>query len=201
MPDRPVRAFLAIPEDPEWSESARAFVETLRPLSPEASWTRPSSWHLTLKFLGDATRAAIEEFARGVEPVAEALAPVTLAAAGPAMFPDRGPVRVLGIALGPVETLDRITALVDASEGQARRLGLSREFRSFRPHVTLARLRVRWPAAAVARFREEATRWPFPGWRARSCVLYESRLDRAGTVHTPLAKWTFREAAAAVVSR
>src|SRR5450432_2058719 len=146
MPDTPVRAFLAIPADPDWNESACAFVETLRPGAPEASWTRPSTWHLTLKFLGGATREAIDEFARRVEPVAALLPAVTLAAAGPAVFPERGPVRVLGIALGPLEIVDRIRALVRASEGEARRLGLSREARPFRPHVTLARVRGRWPS-------------------------------------------------------
>lgn len=201
MPETPVRAFLAIPADPDWNESACAFVETLRPSAPEASWTRPSSWHLTLKFLGDATRAAIDEFARRVEPVAASFPPLTVAAAGPAVFPARGPVRVLGIALGPGEAVDRITVLVHASEGEARRLGLSREDRPFRPHITLARVRGRWPSAAVARFRERAACWPFPVWRARSCVLYESRLERAGAVHMPLAEWNFRGAGMAVVSR
>ena len=201
MPDMPVRSFLAIPADPDWNESAGAFIETLRLSEPEACWTRPSSWHLTLKFLGDATRAAIDEFARRVEPVAASLPPVMLAAAGPAVFPARGPVRVLGIALGPVETVDRLTVLVHASEDEARRLGLTQEAHPFRPHVTLARVRGQWPSAAVARFRERAACWHFPVWRARSCVLYESRLERAGAVHIPLVEWTFREAGMAMVSR
>jgi 2'-5' RNA ligase len=55
--------------------------------------------------------------------------------------------------------------------------------------VTLARIRDPWPQAAVEEFCEAARAWDFPAWRVRSLVLYRSRLDPAGAVHTPLREW------------
>jgi RNA 2',3'-cyclic 3'-phosphodiesterase len=186
-----VRAFLALPRDRMWVESARALMERLQSTLPKASWTKPESWHLTLKFLGDVPRSALETFGERIAVAcAEAVAGEILAD-GPVVFPPRGEARVLGVGFSPNEALDSLARVAQAADGAAEALGVAPEKREFRPHVTLARLRDRWPEEAVASFRETAAAWAFPPWQARSCVLYESRLDPAGAVHTPLAEWSF----------
>lgn len=201
MPDADgVRAFLAIPADPGWSEAASGLVSELRPQSPPASWTRPSAWHLTVKFLGTASRDALEAFGRAIGSAAGSLAPGELSSAGAAVFPASGPPRVLAVGFAPGPALESVRSLASAAESEARRAGLEREDRPYRPHVTLARLKnrkSRWPREAVERFREAAASAPFPGFPVRSCVLYASRLDPAGAVHTALAEWPFAGCAAA----
>jgi 2'-5' RNA ligase len=186
-----IRAFLALPPDPEWGESALGLVEELRPVSPPASWTRPAACHLTLKFLGGATREALASFAEGIARPASETDPGLLPPAGGAVFPPRGPARVLAAGFAPSPALSGLERLAAAAEALSRRLGLEREDRPFRPHVTLARLRRRWPAAAIDRFRQAAASWPLPAWKARRCVLYASRLGPSGAVHTELATWPF----------
>jgi 2'-5' RNA ligase len=58
--------------------------------------------------------------------------------------------------------------------------------------VTFARLREPWPRPAVDDYAREVEAWRFPTWNARSCVLFESRLDPRGAVHTPISEWTFQ---------
>jgi 2'-5' RNA ligase len=186
-----VRAFLALPRDRMWVESARGLVERLRSTHPKASWTKPESWHLTLKFLGDIPRSALETFG---EKIASACAEVVageIIAGGPVVFPPQGEARVLGVGFTSNEALDSLARIAQEADRAAEGLGVAPEKREFRPHVTLARLRDRWPAEAIASFRETAGSWTFPPWQARSCVLYESRLDPAGALHTPLAEWSF----------
>ena len=48
-----VRAFLAVPASDAWIASAHELLGGLKPSLPDASWTRPASWHLTLVFLGE----------------------------------------------------------------------------------------------------------------------------------------------------
>jgi RNA 2',3'-cyclic 3'-phosphodiesterase len=191
-----VRAFLAIPRDTAWSESARRFVETVRSTLPEAGWTRPPAWHLTIKFLGETSREALAAFRETISRVAADAAPGELRAQGAIAFPSRGPARVLAIAFAQSEALAGLDRLAAAAEGEARRLGLQKEDRPFHPHVTLARARSRWPARAVDHFREAAAAWSFPLWRAGSCVIYTSRLEPSGAVHTPVAEWPFGGASA-----
>ena len=107
------------------------------------------------------------------------------------MFPPRGPARVLGIAIGAADAVARLADLARMAEREARTLGLAQENRAFYPHVTLARIRSPWPPGAVTRFRDDASRRPFPAWRVRSCVLYSSRLGSGGAVHTPITEWVF----------
>ena len=196
-----VRAFLALPPDPEWGASARGLVEELRPVSPPASWTRPSSWHLTLKFLGQATREALLAFAEAIATPASEAAPGELPSGGPAVFPSRGPARVLAAGFAASPALSALEGLAAAAEASSRRLGLEREERPFRPHVTLARLRAKWPASAVERFRGTTAAWPLPPWKARRCVLYASRLGPGGAVHTELAEWPLGVPAAPTAER
>jgi 2'-5' RNA ligase len=184
-----VRAFFALPPDPEWGESALSLVEALRPISPPASWTKPSSWHLTLKFLGQATRDALVSFAEAMRHASSECSGGVLSPGGAALFPSRGPARVLATAFATSGALSSVERLAARAEAQARALGLEREDRPFRPHVTLARLRVRWPAAAVEQFRSTVGSWPLPGWRAERCVLYASQLGPSGAVHTEMAAW------------
>ena len=186
-----LRAFVAVPRDPFWSESARQFVETLRPVSPDAAWTRPAAWHLTLKFLGDASADALETFAHALSPAVTALPPGTLRVEGATVFPPRGAARVLGLGFARARTLEDLEALAFAAEREARSLGLQREERAFHPHVTLARVRSPWPREAVDRFRRAAAEWKFPDFPVRASVLYRSRLAPGGAVHTPIAEWPF----------
>lgn len=186
-----VRAFLALPPDPEWGESALGIVSELRAASPPASWTKPSSWHLTLKFLGQATRDALASFSDAMARPAAETAEGDLPPGGAAVFPARGPARVLALGFAPSPALSALERLAAAAETASRRLGLEPEERPFRPHVTLARLREKWPAAAVERFRTVAASTSLPAWKARRCVLYASRLGPQGAVHTELAAWRF----------
>jgi 2'-5' RNA ligase len=155
---------------------------------PEASWTRPESWHLTLHFLGEISEEEAARFAGDFGPLAAGTPGGDLVASGAVVFPSRGPARVIGVGF---ETT-AFTAALESLGAAARRLapGTSpKESRRFLPHVTFARLRLPWPRGAVESFCRAAGEWRPPVWRARSCVLFRSRLDPAGAVHTPMATW------------
>src|SRR5207302_1996754 len=181
-----MRAFLAVPSDAMWVESARGLVARLREAFPRASWTKPESWHLTLKFLGEIDENAAALFAREID--AAALETVTgeIHAGPAAIFPERGRPRVVGVGFSPSPGRESVEQLARRAEVAAERIGVSGAGRHFHPHVTFARLRAPWPAEAVDRYHREVESWPFPTWLARSCVLFDSRLDPEGAVHTPI---------------
>jgi RNA 2',3'-cyclic 3'-phosphodiesterase len=181
-----VRAFLAVPTDPAWSARVGAGLDRLRPSLPAASWTRPESWHLTLRFFADIAPEDADRFADDVFRAAAHFPGGELPAGTTVVFPPRGRARVLGLGFAPYPGLDALTALAAESEAAARRLGAEPEDRRYHPHVTLARIRSPWPAGAVERFRREADAFAPPPFRLRSVALFESRLGPAGARHTPL---------------
>jgi 2'-5' RNA ligase len=185
-----MRVFLAVPPDPAWVERARALVERVRRSSPPASWTRPESWHLTLKFLGEVSEETAQAFGRAIDPAVAAAPSGSLVSGGALLLPGRGRPRVLGV--GFAEDSGGFATLADvasAAERASRGLGGEAETRAFRPHVTLARVRAPWPREAVERYAREADAWSFPDWPVQRCVLYQSRLAPTGAVHTPLREW------------
>lgn len=187
-----MRVFLAVPSQLMWVDSARGLVERLRQSLPRASWTRPENWHLTLQFLDEVDADFVRRYGEAVAPTAFETIPGEIQAAPAAVFPERRRPRVLGVGFSPspgVESISRLAALAHEAAG---RLGWIGESRTFHPHVTFARIRDPWPPAAVDEYRREVEAWTFPPWLARSCVLFESRLDPAGAVHTPLHEWTFQ---------
>ena len=184
-----MRVFLAVPGDPEWIASAREFGERWRPKLPPASWTRPGTWHLTLRFLGESEEAAAARFADAIG-AAPPIPEVSLPPGGPVVFPPHGRPRVVGVGFAPGPGAEALAEAARTAERAARAIGGEPEERPYRPHVTLARLREPWGRGPVEAFRAAAAGWPFPDWRVRSIVLYASRLDPSGAVHTPLKEWT-----------
>jgi RNA 2',3'-cyclic 3'-phosphodiesterase len=186
-----MRAFLAVPSEAMWVESARGLVERLRGSFPKAAWTRPESWHLTLVFLGEVGPELVAKFSAAVEPMAAETVRGEIQAGVPTVFPAHGKPRVLGVGYAPSPALESLSSLASQASEAAARLGAPVETRPFHPHVTFARIRDAWPDEAIDEYRRAVASWPFPPWHARSCVLFESRLDPAGAVHTPLAEWSF----------
>ncbi len=184
-----MRAFLAIPADEAWVDSARELAAGLRSRLPGASWTKPATWHVTVRFLGEITEDAAGRFAARLGRTVARLTPAVLLREGPVVFPPRGPARVLGVGFTAPAAGEPLAEAALAAEEAARAIGCPPEARPFRPHVTLARLRDPWTRSAVESFRDAVLAWPFPVWHARGLVLYRSRLDPAGAVHAPVREW------------
>jgi len=178
-----------VPADAHWGESACRLLERIRPVLPRAGWTRPESWHLTLKFLGEIAAPAADQFASIVERSVTACAAGDLTCSGAVMFPPHGRARVLGVGFRSGACAEMLGNLAGVAESAARAFGMAAETHRFRPHVTLARLREPWSSGALETFRQEIEGWEFPSWPVRRCVLYQSRLEPAGAVHTPLYVW------------
>ena len=113
-----------------------------------ARWVAAEDMHITLRFAGDIDGRTADEFAEFLAGIRVRPFEVTIADLG--AFGGRDP-RVLwaGVQAGP-----ELEALHRANERTARAAGIEPDTRSFKPHVTLARLRgVR--ERAVAQFLEE----------------------------------------------
>jgi 2'-5' RNA ligase len=171
-----IRAFLAL-EIPEESRRGIASLgEAISALLPGARFVAPEAVHLTLRFLGDSPPEALEELARGLEPLAARCPPTTAPVTGLGTFPPRGAPRVLwlGLDLPPA-----VRELQKGAERVAVRAGFAPERRAFVPHLTLAR----W------REPSSAPRLPppdLPPVRLERLVLFRSDLRPSGAVHTAL---------------
>ena len=179
-----LRLFLALDLPSAVERQLSRACRDLAPRLPPARWTAPAALHLTLVFLGDTPAARVAELGRCLEPVfgAAKQLPVEICGVGAFPSPRRAGVVWIGVDGGGVlEALQRRAAAVVAEV-----TGAAAEARRYRPHLTLARCRPPWPAAAVRRLADQLDGVPCMLERA---TLYASELRPTGARHRPLRRF------------
>jgi 2'-5' RNA ligase len=168
------------------SEAVRAeiakFCGALCAEFPSARWVRIEGIHVTLKFIGEvaeASAAKIEDALSGVH----SDAPVEMNFRGTGFFPDDRRPRVFWFGIDATPNLAEIATQIEI---QLKPLGIPRESREFKPHLTLARIS---EPRGIERLRDTLRRYgsvDFGAVRTNEMHLYRSELDRGGAKYTRL---------------
>lgn len=133
--------------------------------------------HLTVRFVGDAARAPC--LLAGAA-AAGRVDRFRLELGGVGVFPHRGAPRVAWVGVrGDLDALRRLAAAVDDALAA---VGLPRDPRPYRPHVTFARLRPGPPLPPLA--------WDAPpAFPVTELVLYASEAGPEGVRHERVGGW------------
>ena len=183
-----IRLFVAL----ELPASVRAGLSEvaarLRPASGSGvRWTDPNGMHLTLKFIGNVAGTRLEPI-RGALAGIHAAQPIETVFRGIGWFPNARHPRVLWAG---VEADAGLAALAADIERVFEPLGIPRESREFRPHLTLARIK---DEARLEGLRREAERLGVPEFGRASYAefdLMQSKLHPKGAVYTRLGRFSF----------
>lgn len=175
-PGERIRAFLALPLDLAARTRLARSVEDLRPRLPGCRLVSADGWHLTLRFLGPSTPAALQRLTPLVREAAAACPAGLGRLGGLGLFPERGSPRVLWLG---VELPEPVRALQTACEAAAQAAGFSAENRPFRAHLTLGRWRDRGP-------RPQLPLLDLGAASLAEVVLFRSDLRPQGALHTAL---------------
>ena len=148
-----MRLFIAINLPAVERGTIRKVTAGARAVAPGASWVTEECLHLTLKFLGERPDTELEPLRAALDGVARRSPPLRLVLGGVGAFPNFRAPRVvwMGVAHDPkLELLhhDMETVLSD--------LGYDVDGRPFRPHVTLARVRLELPREVTAELERRA---------------------------------------------
>ena len=181
--DQAGRLFLAVPLTDSLRSSLASEVQRLGPLPGRP--VPPESWHLTLRFLGDTSAAALarlrDELKRA--PLGH---PFSIRFGGYGAFPRTSRATVLWV--GVAEGLEPLRAVAEAVEAAVRRVGFPAEGRPFKAHLTLSRIRepadLRAPLERLPEFRE-----PMP---VEEVVLFRSHLGGGPARYEPVERFALR---------
>lgn len=160
-----------------------------RGLPPQGlRWARSEGLHLTLRFLGDVPAAQVQALNQALTDVAQKHLPFSLKTDRLGCFPSAQRPSVLWVGIGGA--LEALQALQADVEQAAQAAGFEAEDRSYRPHLTLARIPEKLPRAAQAQF-EQSLAGPPPAaatWEAAAISLMRSQINRQGSIYTCLAQ-------------
>jgi 2'-5' RNA ligase len=168
--------FVAVPLPEAASAEVTGLVETVRaaadPTVRDVRWVRLDGLHLTLRFIGPVEEDGLAEIARAMDAVAAEVRPFDVAIEGAGAFPSMS--RPRAIWLGVTAGADRLAAAASILEDGLVSLGLERDGRPYRAHLTLARADGIPSAPAVARRLVDAADGRRVGFGATEIVLYET---------------------------
>lgn len=181
-----MRAFIAFELPPEITRLAADLQACLQRQGLKLRWVRPGNIHLTLRFLGEIPSEQSADVAQAMRMAAMGGAPIQLSAQGMGVFPGLRKPRVLWMGLGgQTELLARAAARLEA---QLAPLGIPREDRPFKAHLTLARVQKALDVPLLQEALEACGGFMPQPVMAAEMVLFQSELRPQGSIYTPLAR-------------
>lgn len=163
------RLFVAL----ELPHEVRDTLFRLRMPLPGAKWVEADNLHLTLRFAGDIANPVARELASALARIdGEAF---SLRVSGTGVFGGQSPTAIWAGA----SPCPQLHSLQRATERAARQAGLPAEGRSFKPHITLARLKHTRPETVV-RFLERHARLSLAPFLVSRFVLMSAKPQSGG---------------------
>jgi 2'-5' RNA ligase len=183
------RLFIAVEVAPEVKAELAAAQRRLRRGAP-VKWVSPESMHVTLHFLGETDVVLLPQLGEALREALAGHAAIGLRLGAAGAFPNlrRPSVIWAGIA-GATAALERIQGATGAA---LESLGLPRETRPFRAHLTLGRVPREATLAQLEQLGEAVRSLPpFAPlhWDVDRVVLFRSELRPDGPVYSELGDW------------
>jgi 2'-5' RNA ligase len=148
-----------------------------------ARWVPTDNFHLTLRFIGEASRLQAEEIDLALATLRGRSFAFSLSGMG--WFEKAGRVSALWVG---VERNDNLAKLQAKVESALYRIGLPPDRRRFTPHVTLARMDM--PVTPeLARFVQANNLYRSASIRADNVTLFSSFLGKDQPTYTPEAEY------------
>lgn len=190
-----MRAFVAIEIPPDVLQILGKTIQKLAALKLDGRPARLQSIHLTLKFLGNVDPERLDSVKEALRASAAGLSPFELRVRSVGVFPDLSRPRVVWFGVGRPPSpnprssgSDPLTELQRSVEDGLQPLGFEPERRSFRPHLTLMRLKSgRNLPRLVQYLKDEGLHAEAGSFRVDSLHLYRSILRPDGAEYVKLA--------------
>jgi len=188
--EKSIRSFLAVDPPQEIIDAIGIIQDRLRKnIQGDIRWVRPQGIHLTLKFFGTISESDVANISRVVENTTSTIAPFTLGIKRVGAFPDVKRPRVLWLGMdGDVDTLILLQKEVDA---ELHKYGFEKEDRTFRPHLTLARIKDPRGVIGLAKIMVKRENYEAGSFSAAGLNLFKSELTPKGAIYTKLAYFPF----------
>lgn len=175
------RTFIAIEVGPPASTVLSRHLSGWSAAVQNVRWTQAEQMHVTLKFLGEIDNRELPKICNATREICSDIDPfvATLDALG--TFPKNKPPRVLwaGFDQGALEMID----LNSRIESALAEIGIPRETRAFRPHLTLGRIGKAARAEDISQMCETQLATQF---QVDSVMILASERERGKVIYEPI---------------
>lgn len=181
-----MRLFVAVDIPENILATLDALVAQLRP-SARIQWSPAHNFHITTKFIGewpDERNGEVDATLRRLT----GRAPFQVSVRGLGFFPNARAPRVFWAGVDAPPGLGELASDTDRALAS---LGIESEKRKYSPHLTLARIKEPVPLGPLHAAVSELPSTEFGAFTTDRFCLYQSRLQRGGSVYTKLSEYVF----------
>ncbi|MCK4850349.1 MAG: RNA 2',3'-cyclic phosphodiesterase [Phycisphaerae bacterium] len=184
-----LRVFLALDLELPIKNQLSRLQNRLDKIGADVRWVKPEHIHLTMKFLGEISDQMAVDICRLCQNVSAEFEPFEFEVRSAGCFANHGLPRVVWIGIDdPSGCVRRLHQRIEKTLAP---LGLRREHRAFKPHVTLGRVR---SARNAIELRAEVVKndhFEAGITQASEITIYSSQLSPQGPVHTVIGRAKF----------
>ncbi len=180
-----MRTFLALDIDRGIQDRLAEFERKLAGCDAKGRLVAPENLHMTLHFLGDVAEDMMADVCEMVEAVAGEIEPFDFDVKGISCVPPGGRPRMIWAGVG--DPTGRMASLHEALGEALGGLGLRREERGFKPHLTLIRFKFVRDSAQVRDLADEHAEALFGTRHAGEVSVYSSQLTPQGPIYSKIA--------------
>jgi len=134
-----IRAFIAIELNKETQSYLSNIQSELKETGADVKWVKSENIHLTLKFLGNIDVSKINQIKEILTKISRENTEFTVELSDIGAFPKKEHPRVIWIAIE--KNQDKVIKIVADLEERLMELGIAKEDRPFRAHLTLGRVK------------------------------------------------------------
>ena len=180
------RLFIAVKAEPE-GDLLRTFSSLKALLGRETiKWVDPSNLHLTLAFLGDTEEKRIGSLQNMLEEKCSGFGVFDFTLAGTGVFKSFRDPRVIWVG---IRSAERLTMLYNTINEGLKQTGFELEDRSFRPHLTLGRVKSCSDTENLKSVLEKYRDQQFQIVHVNQVILFESILTQTGPIYKVLGNY------------
>lgn len=177
------RIFIAVKiiNNRELTELLNSFKQVLK--GEKIRWVDPVNMHLTLAFLGDNHKEQVEMAGDIMSIVAAEFEPFELVFNGAGIFRNIKQPRVIWLGLKVPDSFYNMQKMLC---DQLEKEGLYRKEKTFRPHITLGRIKYIDKRERLSEILKEPVSDSLPPQAVNELILYESILKPGGPQYRPV---------------
>lgn len=152
-------------------------------------WVRKPQLHITLRFIGGFEESLLPKLERALEEVALATKPFETEIGGLGAFPRLDRPRALFIPLLRGE--DGFRALEKTMTPALEALGVKRDEKEYRPHLTLGRVGENENSRLAVEDLRAVCPAHWEPWMVDRFILFKSQLAQGGSIYTRMKEFVF----------
>lgn len=134
-----IRSFIAIELSDKTKNSLKKIIAELSEVKADVKWVSTVNLHITLKFLGNIKEDDILNISNIIKESSSDIEPFNLHIEGSGAFPDLKRPKIIFVNIK--DDKNNIFTIYERLEDKLSHLGIKRESRKYKPHLTIGRAR------------------------------------------------------------